>query len=60
MARQPMLRYAHFRALGYPIGGGATESANKLVVEERLKGPGMQWGNSQPQPLVSFTQFECK
>ena len=35
--RVGQLRYAAFRAQGYPIGSGIVESANKLVVEARLK-----------------------
>ena len=30
--------YAAFQAAGYPIGSGSTESANKIVVEVRLRG----------------------
>jgi hypothetical protein len=36
--RREQLRYADFQAQGLPIGRGAVESANKLVVEARLKG----------------------
>jgi hypothetical protein len=39
--RLAQVRYAEFRAAGYPIGSGSTESANKVVVEARLKGSGM-------------------
>jgi hypothetical protein len=35
------IAYARFRALGLPIGSGMVESANKNVVEQRLKGAGM-------------------
>jgi hypothetical protein len=38
--------YAAFQAAGYPIGSGSTESANKLVVEARLKGSGMHWARA--------------
>ena len=31
--RKGQIRYAEFHAEGYPIGSGAVESANKLVVE---------------------------
>ena len=41
--RREQIRYAQFQAAGYPIGSGAVESANKLVVEQRLKGSGMHW-----------------
>jgi hypothetical protein len=39
--RREHIDYARFQALGYPIGSGSVESANKLVVEARLKGAGM-------------------
>jgi hypothetical protein len=39
--RWEQIQYARFRAQGYPIGSGIVESANKLVVEGRLKGSGM-------------------
>ncbi len=42
-ARWDAIQYARFQALGYPIGSGAVESANKLVVEARLKGSGLHW-----------------
>lgn len=52
--RLPMLQYATFQALGYPIGSGATESANKLVVERRLKGPGMHWQRQNVNPMLAL------
>ena len=39
--RREQIRYAEFQANGYPIGSGAVESANKLLVEARLKGSGL-------------------
>ena len=36
-ARRTQITYAQFVAAGLPIGSGAVESANKLVVEARLK-----------------------
>jgi hypothetical protein len=39
--RQAQIQYAQFRAEGHPIGSGIVESANKLVVQVRLKGAGM-------------------
>ena len=44
--RRDQIRYVEFQAQGYPIGGGVVEarlkveSANKLVVEARLKAQG--------------------
>jgi hypothetical protein len=35
--RLAQIQYATFAAHGYPLGSGSVESANKLVVEARLK-----------------------
>jgi hypothetical protein len=42
--RAAQIQYAVFAAQGYPRGSGSVESANKLVVEVRLKGAGMLSG----------------
>lgn len=57
--RVEQIRYAAFRALGYPIGSGAVESANKLVVEARLKGAGMHWAPEQVNPLLALRSMAC-
>jgi len=57
--RREMIRYAHFRELGYPIGSGATESANKIVVEARLKGAGMHWAEEHLNPMLSLRNLSC-
>jgi hypothetical protein len=57
--RRPQLTYAAFRAQGYPIGSGAVESANKLVVEARLKGSGMHWQRAAVSPMVSLRALLC-
>jgi len=41
--RIPKMRYAEFRRKGYFIGSGAIESANKYLVQARLKQAGMKW-----------------
>jgi hypothetical protein len=38
--RPPMTRDASFRARGYPSGSGSVESANKLVVQSRMRTSG--------------------
>ena len=38
--RTDQLAYPAFQAAGWPIGSGMVESANKVVVEQRLKGAG--------------------
>ena len=57
--RSAMLGYAEFRAAGYPIGSGAVESANKLVVEARLKGAGMHWALAHVNPLLALRGMAC-
>ena len=37
-------RYAEVRARGMPIGSGAVESSNKVLIKTRMKGAGMRWG----------------
>jgi len=57
--RLDQLRYADFLALGYPIGSGLVESANKLVVEVRLKGSGMHWAPDNVNPMVALRNIAC-
>jgi hypothetical protein len=57
--RQDHLHYAEFQALGYPIGSGSVESANKLVVEARMKGAGMHWARSHVDPMVALRNVAC-
>jgi len=54
--RLDMLRYAAFRSGGYPVGSGIVESANKLVVEARLKGAGKHWA---PANVNSVLALRC-
>ena len=46
-------------AAGWPIGDGAVESANKLVVEPRLKGSGMHWSRTQVNPMLALRNIVC-
>ena len=57
--RREQIRYAEFQAKGYPIGSGAVESANKLVVEARLKGSGMHWAREHVNPMVALRTAVC-
>lgn len=52
--RRDHLRYQAFTAAGFPIGSGCVESANKLVVEARLKGAGMHWSRANVNPLLAL------
>jgi hypothetical protein len=57
--RRAQLDDAVFRAAGYPIGSGCVESANKLVIEARLKGSGMHWARDNVNPLVALRCCWC-
>ena len=57
--RRERIRYAEFQANGYPIGGGVVESANKLVVEARLKGPGMHRARKNVDPMLALRTVVC-
>jgi hypothetical protein len=57
--RADQLRYAAFRAQGYPIGSGIVESANKTVVEARLKGAGMHWAPAHVNPMLALRTVAC-
>ena len=41
------------------MGSGSVESANKLVVERRLKGTGMHWARAQVNPMVALRTIAC-
>jgi hypothetical protein len=57
--RRAHIAYAEFLAAGYPIGSGTIESANKLVVEARLKGSGMHWARPNVNPMVALRAAVC-
>jgi hypothetical protein len=57
--RRPQITYAAFRARGLPIGSGAVESANKQVVEARLKGAGMHWTPDNVNPMLALRAAWC-
>lgn len=57
--RRAQIRYAEFAAQGYPIGSGAVESANKLMVEARLKGAGMHWARAHVDPMLALRTIAC-
>ena len=57
--RVAQLQYPVFLAQGWPIGSGMVESANKLVVEDRLKGAGMHWAEANVNPLLALRNAVC-
>jgi hypothetical protein len=57
--RQEQMRYPTFQAQGWPIGSGVVESANKIVVEARLKGSGMHWAEEHVNPMLCLRNIIC-
>jgi hypothetical protein len=45
--------YPTYRTAGWPIGSGSVESSHKLVVQARLKGPGMHWKPEHVNPMLA-------
>ena len=56
--RRNQIAYADCAAAGYPIGSGMVESANKLLVEARLKGSGMHWTRGNVNALLALRCLE--
>jgi hypothetical protein len=57
--RESHMQYPTYQEQGWPIGSGTVESANKLVVEARLKGSGMHWAREHVNPMLSLRNAAC-
>jgi len=62
--RLDQIRYADFQEQGYPIGSGIVESANKLVIEQRMKGSrvpacGCHWAPVTINPILALRGRLC-
>jgi len=57
--RVSQMDYPRFQAEQWPIASGTVESANKLVVEERLKGAGMHWAEENVNPMLALRNAIC-
>lgn len=57
--REALMQYPMFRREGWPIGSGMVESANKNIVEARLKGAGMHWERKNVNPLLALRNAVC-
>ena len=51
------MQYPTYQEAGWPIGSGSVESANKLVVEARLKGAGMRLPSAERQYYARVAQW---
>jgi hypothetical protein len=57
--RVPQMQYPHYQAAGWPIGSGSVESGHKVVMQARLKGPGMHWARHHVNPMLVLRTAEC-
>jgi len=57
--RENHMQYPVYQEQGLPIGSGAVESGNKLVVEARLKGSGMHWAREHVNPMLGLRNAVC-
>ena len=57
--REALMQYPQYREQGWPIGSGMVESANKIVVEVRLKGAGMHWERQHVNPMLTLRNAVC-
>ena len=57
--RVGMMDYPEYQRQGWPLGSGSVESANKVVVEARLKGAGMHWAPAHVNPMLSLRNAVC-
>src|SRR5579863_4515465 len=57
--REGHMQYPIYQAAGWPIGSGSVESANKVVVEARLKGARMRWERHNVNPVLVLRNAVC-
>jgi hypothetical protein len=57
--REAHMQYPIYQAAGWPIGSGSVESANKRVVQARLKGAGMRWQGTNVNPMLVLRNAVC-
>jgi len=58
-ARWQQIQYATFGAQGLPLGSGCVESGHKVVMQARLKGPGMHWAPTNVNPMLALRGAAC-
>jgi hypothetical protein len=51
--RRALMDYPTYQQQGWPIGSGSVESGHKLVMQARLKGPGMHWRPQHVNPMLA-------
>lgn len=56
--RVSQVDYPAFRAAGWPVGSGATESGHKQVMQARMKRAGMRWARAQVNPMLALSLLD--
>jgi hypothetical protein len=57
--RASLMQYPVYQQQGWPIGSGMVESANKVLVQARLKGAGMHWEPTHVNPMLALRTAVC-
>ena len=57
--REALMDYPRYQREGWPIGSGMVESANKTVMQARLKGAGMHWAPTHVNPMLALRNAIC-
>ena len=57
--RTALMQYPAYQRHGWPIGSGMVESANKVVVQARLKGAGMHWEPAHVNLMLTLRTTAC-
>jgi len=57
--REGHMQYPTYQAEGLPIGSGAVESGEKVVIEARLAGAGMHWARPHVDPMSALRNVVC-
>ena len=57
--RLEQMNYFDFRELGYPIGSGQIEGANKSVIGARMKRGGMRWSHQGINRMALLRSQQC-
>jgi hypothetical protein len=53
------MRYATFREAGFHIGSGVIEASGKSVIQMRMKGAGMRWGDRGADAMLHLRAAFC-
>lgn len=58
-AQAHRMQYETYAAKGYHLGSGVAEAGNKQVVQARMKGAGMRWGEVGAEAMLHLRAAVC-